>query len=153
MRISPVRTVALMIAIVGPWAGIVGTSSLGSAAGATVKTSCHGLTANIRGKTGKVTGCTTSTTGGSGVIQLDGKKNTDLVTWKNGGTTTIKFTNAKLITPDACASGFTEFKSFGKVETSTGPAASIGGSVSALLCEPVTMTGKVFLLPGSLFIF
>lgn len=153
MRATPVRNVALMMAIVGPWAGVVVTGSLATAVGAPVQTSCHRLTANIKGETGKLTGCTTSTTGGAGVIQLNGKNNTDLVTWKNGGTTTVKFTIAKLVTPDACASGFTGYHSSGKVTASTGPASSFGGAVSALLCEPISLKGNVPLLPGTLFTF
>jgi hypothetical protein len=153
MRAISLKVVTLAIALVGPWAGVLGTSSLAAAGGATTKTRCSGLTANVNGKLGKLTGCTATTTGGSGVIQLKGKHNTDLITWINGGTTTVTFNNAKLITPNVCSSGFTEYLSSGKVKVSTGPAVGITGGVSGLFCTPISGHGKGFLLPGALFTF
>lgn len=153
MRATSMRTMAIAVAIAGPWAGVVATASPGSAAGASAKSSCESVTATVNGTSGKLGGCTIATTGGSGVIKGNGKTNVDVVTWANGRTTTVKFTNAKLVTPDVCAAGYREFHIIGKVTASTGPSASISGGVSAVLCESTSLKGKVFLLPGSDFTF
>jgi hypothetical protein len=142
---------ALAAAMAGPWAGVVALTSPVTAAGATARTVCHGVHGTTAGKTGRLTGCTKATTGGSGVIQAGSATLTDLVTWVNGGTTTIKITNSKPVAPDACASGSKEFHFVGKVTVSTGPAASISGGVSAFLCESTGSKGMISLLPGTVF--
>ena len=151
MRARSVRAVVAVAAMTGPWAGVVALAGPSAAAGAAATAVCHGVKGTAQGRSATLTRCTKAATGGSGVIKAIGRTGTDLVTWTNGGTTTIKFRNAKPVAPDACASGFGELHIIGTVTASTGPSAGISGGVSALLCEPTSLKGPIHLLPGTLF--
>ena len=66
-----------------------------AAGAATPATTCSVLAGPVAGP-GRLSGCTRSTTGGRGTFELAtaGRRlTTDIVHWKNGGTTTFKFTN------------------------------------------------------------
>ena len=151
MRARSVRAVVVVAAMTGPWAAVVALAAPGAAAGTAATAVCRGVQGTVQSPSAKLTGCTKAATGGSGVIKANGTTGTDLVTWANGGTTTLKFSNAKPVVPDACVSGFGELHIIGKVTASTGPSAGISGGVSALLCEPTSLKGKIHLLPGTLF--
>ena len=125
----------------------LGTLALSDSAGATGGTICSALSGNLSRPNEHLTECTTSTTGGSGL--LSGNGHVDTVTWKNGGTTTfvIKIGSGNLLCPDG--SSAIEIRS--TVKKSTGAASSITGKVSADVC--ITGKGRVSLLPGTVWKF
>ena len=127
---------------------------LDEAAGApTPATTCTVLAGPVAGP-GRLSGCTRSTTGGRGTFELamGGRRlTTDIVHWKNGGTTTFKFTNGA--TPAApCPTGTFALGLSGRVASSTGAAASIRGHVAATVCLP-SNNGSVRLAPGTVWTF
>jgi hypothetical protein len=151
MRVLAIRVVVGLALMVVPVVGAVGLSTQ---AGAASSTTCSGVVGTVQGKHATLTGCTATTTGGSGVLGLDASANGDLVKWANGGTTKFKF---KLAESDAaknpCGSGRTEDHLQANVVKSTGAAAAITGKVSAYLCFPSSGKGKVTLVPGTVWRF
>jgi hypothetical protein len=80
------------------------------------------------------------------------RRTTDIVHWKNGGTTTFKFTDAA--TPAApCPARTSALGLSGRVTSSTGAEASILGHVAATVCVPNAMNRSVHLAPGSVWMF
>ena len=122
------------------------------AGAATPATTCTVLGGPVAGP-GRLSGCTRSTTGGRGTFELltGGRlRTTDIVHWKNGGTTTFKFTNGA--TPAApCPTGTLALGLSGRVTASTGAAASIRGHVAATVCLPGNK--GVHLAPGTVWTF
>ena len=120
---------------------------------ATPATTCTVLAGPVAGP-GRLSGCTRSTTGGRGTFEfLTGGRlrTTDIVLWKNGGTTTFKFTNGA--TPAApCPAGTFALGLSGRVTSSTGAAASIRGHMAATVCLPGNK-GSVRLAPGTVWSF
>jgi hypothetical protein len=123
-------------------------------AGATTPATTCTVLAGPVGGPGRLSGCTRSTTGGRGTFELAtaGRRlTTDVVHWKNGGTTTFKFTNGA--TPAApCPSGTLALGLSGRVTSSTGAAASIRGHVAATVCLPGG-NGSVRLASGTVWTF
>ena len=115
-------------------------------------TTCTVLGGPVQGP-GRLSGCTRATTGGRGTFELltGGRlRTTDIVHWKNGGTTTFKFTNEA--TPAApCPTGAFALGLSGRVTSSTGPAASIRGHVAATVC--LSGNKGVHLAPGTVWTF
>jgi hypothetical protein len=124
------------------------------AGAATPATTCTVVGGPVAGPAGRLSGCTRSTTGGRGTFELAtaGRRlTTDIVHWKNGGTTTFKFTNGA--TPAApCPTGTLALGLSGRVTSSTGAAASIRGHVAATVCLPGNK-GSVRLAPGTVWTF
>jgi hypothetical protein len=124
------------------------------AGAASSATTCAALSGPVTGKPGRLSGCTLSTTGGRGtfVLATSGHRlTTDIVNWKNGGTTTFRFTNGA--TPMApCPSGTSALGLSGRVTSSTGAAATIRGHVAATVCLP-GLRGSVHLAPGTVWTF
>ena len=130
--------------------GLMGMLALSSSVEAMGATTCSAITGRASTPTARLAGCTVSTTGGGGT--LGGSNGIDVVTWKNGGTTTIHLSNHGG-TKDHCPSGSSEFYLNGTVTGSTGAAAGIAGSVRAELCITGTKKETVSLLTGTVFKF
>ena len=124
------------------------------AGAASPATTCTVVAGPLSSPAGRLAGCTRSTTGGRGTFELvtAGRRlTTDIVHWKNGGTTTFKFTNGA--TPAApCPTGTLALGLSGRVTSSTGAAASIRGHVAATVCLP-SNNGSVRLAPGTVWSF
>ena len=124
------------------------------AGAATPATTCTVVAGPVAGPSARLSGCTRSTTGGRGTFELvtaGRRRTTDIVHWKNGGTTTFKFTNGA--TPAApCPPGTLALGLSGRVTSSTGAAASIRGHVAATVCLPGNK-GSVRLAPGTVWSF
>jgi len=121
------------------------------AATATSATTCKALNGTSAAPTAMLGGCTGRTTGGAGTIAGVGP-NTDVVTWKNTGTTTFTYTHV-LLSTDACPKNADEYRWTGKVTASTGPASGVTGKVTALICVTKNSTAKAYLLKGTLWTF
>jgi hypothetical protein len=121
-----------------------------SVSGAAVPTMCAGVSGGLTGHPDHLRGCTLATTGGSGELSSIGS-DLDLVTGRNGGTTTYKITGAG--TPEGtCRAGEEQVSNVGKVTHSTGAASGIRGQVSVTVCFPPS--GRpVHLAQGATFDF
>jgi hypothetical protein len=151
MRVLAIRALVGMALVAAPVIGAVGLSAQ---AGAASSTTCSGVVGTLGGKHASLNGCTTATTGGSGVAGEDAAHTGDLVRWSSGGTTTFKFKPVKVdAAKNPCGSGRIEDHLQAKVIKSTGAAAAISGKVSAYLCFPSSGKGKVTLVPGTLWKF
>ncbi len=125
-----------------------------SPAGATTpapRATCKTLVGLAASPTATLGECTLATTGGGGTI-AGVSASTDLVTWKNHGTTTFSFSHVRL-TADACAKGSYEYRWTGKVTASTGAASAVTGKIAALICVTANAKGKATLLPGTAWTF
>jgi hypothetical protein len=115
------------------------------------RTTCSALKGTSASPTAKLRGCTEATTGGGGTIAGTGP-NTDVVTWKNSGTTTFTYTHV-LLSKDACPTGSDEYKWTGTVTASTGSASAVTGSVKSLICFTNNAKAKATLLQGTVWTF
>lgn len=151
MRILSIRL--LTVTLLASPAMVIALPLDHAAGAATPATTCTVLAGPVAGP-GRLSGCTRSTTGGRGTFELAtaGRRlTTDIVHWKNGGTTTFKFTNGA--TPAApCPTGTFALGLSGRVTSSTGAAASIRGHVAATVCLPGD-NGSVRLAPGTVWTF
>jgi hypothetical protein len=129
---------------------LFGVLALAGPAGAAAGTTCGALSGKLARPTARLTQCTSSTTGGTGI--LSGSQGVDAVKWRNGGVTTFRL-KGNAGKQNHCPSASTEFYLKGTVTKSTGSAATIRGAVSADLCVTTTKTGKVTLLTGTVFTF
>lgn len=152
----PMRTLSIRLLTVALLAALLTAIAVPldqSAPAATPATACTVLAGPVAGP-GRLSGCTRATTGGRGTFELEtaGRRlTTDVVHWKNGGTTTFKFTNGA--TPAApCPTDTTPLGLSGRVTSSTGAAASIRGHVAATVCLPGNK-GSVRLAPGTVWTF
>ncbi len=152
MRSLTVRLLSV-VAVATPV--VLGTSALPmSSAGAVTpppRTTCRSLVGTSAAPTAKLGQCTVATTGGAGVI-AGVSTNTDLVTWKSGGTTTFTFTHVRL-TADACPTGSFEYRWTGKVTGGTGAATAVTGKVAALVCVTDNAKQRATLLAGTAWSF
>ncbi len=121
-------------------------------------TTCSALHGTVAGTASRLSGCTKLTTGGSGSLQLAmvpsrRSLTTDIVYWKNGGTTTFRFTNG--VAPVAACPTGTSFALgiSGRVISSTGQAAAIHGHVAVTVCVAGTSRSNVRLAPGTVWQF
>ena len=121
------------------------------AAAAASATTCKVLKGTSAASTATLGGCTKRTTGGAGTISGIGP-NTDVVTWKNTGTTTFTYTHVRLAN-SACPKKSDEYQWTGTVTASTGPASGVTGKVAALICVTTNSTAKAHLLKGTLWTF
>lgn len=146
------RLLAMALAAVPLTLGTLSVTALPSGAAAlTSRTVCKTLKATFGAPTAALGRCTAATTGGSGTI-AGISPNTDVVTWKNGGTTTFSYTHV-LVADDVCPTGADEYRWAGKVISDTGPASAVAGKISALVCVTTTGTSKVYLLKGTVWKF
>jgi hypothetical protein len=152
MRPFPFR-VCSVVAVAGPvLLGVLALPAPSSGAASLVApTTCRSLHGSSAATTASLGRCTRATTGGSGTIAGVGP-NTDLVTWKNSGTTSFTYTH-QLVTHGRCAKGSNEYRWTGTVTASTGPASGITGTVTALVCVTTDATAKATLLKGTRWTF
>jgi len=123
-------------------------------------TTCKTLSVNTAKGTATVGGCNdTKNTKGSGTFPITGlipPGGTVTITWKSGGTTTVKITvtvgeTDKDPAGGSCPAGSTEYEAKGSVTGSTGLGKSVTGKVSGEAC--LLSTGKVEIEPKSVFTF
>jgi len=139
------RALVVLLLAAFPSTGLL---ALAGPAGAAAGTTCGALSGKLARPTAHLTACTSSTTGGTGL--LGGSQGVDTVKWGNGGVTTFHL-KANAGKKNRCPSGSSEFYLRGTVTKSTGAAAAIRGAVSADLCVTGTPAGKVSLLTGTTF--
>ena len=132
--------------------GSLGALVLAGPAEAAATTTCSALSGKVESPTASLTGCTSSTTGGSGTLSASHTKNVDTVKWENGGSTNFRL-KGNGGSGTQCPPGSLEIMLKGTVTKSTGAAASIEGAVSADICLKGTKKGKVSLLAGTVFTF
>jgi hypothetical protein len=131
---------------------VIGTIVLASPAQAVSATTCSALSGRLIKPTAALTGCTSSTTGGSGTLSASSTEGVDTVSWKNGGTTNFRFKSGD-DQGNRCPSGSSELVLKGKVTKSTGAASSITGAVSGQLCITGSKKALLTLVPGTVFKF
>jgi hypothetical protein len=149
MRALPGRllTVCLLAAPIS-----LATLPLASSAGAAFETTCSAISGTITGRPDHLTGCTESTTGGSGRFKSTGNL-VDTVRWKNGGKTVFQFTNGPAPKRNSCPPGTFVVTLRGRVTRSIGEdAMGIRGRVSATVCL-ASNGSSVSLAPGTVWRF
>jgi hypothetical protein len=113
---------------------------------------CTSIKGKITGKNATVSGCSdTKNTGGSGKAPISAlASGSGTVTWNGTGTTTLDNGTFTQVSPNACATGSTEYEAHLTVSGGTGAAAKsilTGWTVQAFVC--VSAAGKISILPGT----
>jgi hypothetical protein len=128
----PLVTVGLLLGM-APFAVLAAAAPASAATGSapTVVVACKHLTANAKTDVGKVTGCPSAATGGSGKLSKFLPRGGH-ISWANATTTTYKdkFTNGGTL----CPSGSTEYNLKGSVTASTNTAIPVGAPVKMTVC-------------------
>jgi hypothetical protein len=128
-------------------------AAAGPAFAAKTGVKCTAIKGKITGKNATISGCTdTKNTGGSGKAPISAlAAGSGTVTWTGTGTTTLGNGTFTQVSPDACASGSTEYEAQLTVTGGTGAAAKsilTGWTVQAFICVNGT-NGKITILPGT----
>jgi hypothetical protein len=138
--------VAVSASLIIPAAVAVAAPALSASAASPVIVTCAKASGSIVAGI-KVTACNTNkVTGGSGVVTTNTTTLAFSIKWKTGQTTTGKG-SATAVTPNKCATGYTELK---ETSTVTGGTAKslIGGKPTTNICVNLS-TGAVTLAPGA----